>query len=333
MSAPYRIFGIELSPYSVKVRSYFRYKQIPHEWVVRNMGNMAEFQKLAKLPLIPLVVAPDGGAMQDSTPILEKMEAAFPEPSIHPADPVLAFLSALLEEYGDEWGNKHMFHYRWWYEPDQQSAARRIAEANLPEAPAEAVDQMTNALVERMVPRLSFVGSSATTKDQIEASLARQIDLVDAHLAGRKYLFGDRPALADFGLWGQLYNAWTDPTPAALMKGRDHLLAWIERMLEPVAEGDFESAEAIVPTLEPLLAEDVAALFLPWSTANAVALAEGKGEFSVELEGRTFTQQTQKYHAKSLKALKARYAAVAESDRAALDPILERTGCLRWLQP
>ena len=27
----YRIFGIELSPYSVKVRSYFRYKRIPHE--------------------------------------------------------------------------------------------------------------------------------------------------------------------------------------------------------------------------------------------------------------------------------------------------------------
>ena len=117
------------------------------------------------------------------------------------------------------------------------------------------------------------------------------------------------------------------------MNGRDHLLAWIERMLEPVAEGDFESAEALVPTLEPLLAEDVAALFLPWSTANAAALAEGKAEFSVELEGRTFTQQTQKYHAKSLKALKARYAAVAEPDRAALDPILERTGCLRWLQP
>ena len=36
----HRIFGIELSPYSVKVRSYFRYKGIPHEWVVRSAARM-----------------------------------------------------------------------------------------------------------------------------------------------------------------------------------------------------------------------------------------------------------------------------------------------------
>ena len=74
----------------------------------------------------------------------------------------------------------------------------------------------------------------------------------------------------------------------------------------------------------------MAGLFFPWSSANARALAEGKAEFTVELEGRPFTQQTQKYHARSLAALKERYAAVP--DRAALDPILERTGCLRWLR-
>jgi len=122
MANAYRIFGIELSPYSVKVRSYFRYKRIPHEWVVRGAAQMAEFQKYAKLPLIPLVVTPDDQGLQDSTPLLERMERLFPEPGIHPEDPALGFLSALLEEYGDEWGNKPMFHYRWFYEPDQRSA-------------------------------------------------------------------------------------------------------------------------------------------------------------------------------------------------------------------
>ena len=92
MGNPYRIFGNELSPYSVKVRSYFRYKDIAHQWVVRDSSNQDEFQRYAKLPLIPLVVTPDGTGIQDSTPIIEHFETLHPEPSIHPPDAALAFV-------------------------------------------------------------------------------------------------------------------------------------------------------------------------------------------------------------------------------------------------
>lgn len=101
----YRIHGAEMSPYSVKVRSYFRYKCIPHRWTVRNAETEADYKKHAKIPIIPLVVTPDGTALQDLTPIIEHIEALHPEPSIHPRDTVAAFVSALLEEFGDEWGN------------------------------------------------------------------------------------------------------------------------------------------------------------------------------------------------------------------------------------
>ena len=185
MSHPYRIFGAELSPYSVKVRSYFRWKQIPHEWIERNTKNMEEFQRHAKLPLIPLVIAPDGTAMQDSTPLIEKLEGPFPEPPVHPEDPALAFLSALIEEYGDEWVNKPMFHYRWTYEADQVSASERLARSNLVDAPEDSVQKLAASLRERMVPRLSFVGSNESTRDQIEASLDRLLAILERHLAGR----------------------------------------------------------------------------------------------------------------------------------------------------
>ena len=74
----YVIIGSEYSPFSVKVRSYFRYKNIPHEWRQRTLANMAEFQKYAKLPLIPLVVGPGEEALQDSTPIIERWSGALP---------------------------------------------------------------------------------------------------------------------------------------------------------------------------------------------------------------------------------------------------------------
>ena len=328
---PLRLFGSELSPFSVKVRSYLRYKRIPHEWVVRDSTTLAEFQRHARLPLIPLVLAPDGTAMQDSTPIIDALEARHPEPSIHPSEPALAFLSALIEEYADEWDNKPMFHYRWFYEPDQVSAADRIARETMPGATEEALGGACEMIRQRMVPRLSFVGSSEQTKDLIEGSFRRQLAILEVHLAQRRYLFGDRPAFADFGLFAQLYQCSTDPTPAALMRrSAPGVLAWVARMLAPRTEGEFETWPRLEPTLAPLLREEVGAVFLPWTLANARAIAAGEKEFSVELGGRPFSQETQRYHAKSLGALRVRYAGLV--DRSALDPILRATGCFEALQ-
>jgi glutathione S-transferase len=330
MTAAYRIFGSDLSPYSVKVRAYARYKRIPHTWIARSLANNDEFSRYAKLPLIPLVVAPDDEAMQDSTPIIERLEARFPEPAVHPPEATLAFLSALVEEYGDEWGNKPMFHYRWFYEADQQSTGERIARGMMPGLGEKDLAAARQTVIERMVPRLSFVGSSPATKDQIEGSFRRQLALLEAHLATRPYLFGGRPAFGDFGLAPQLYECSTDPTAGALMRtSAPRVTGWTARMLDPRAEGDFESWTALAPTLAPFLRDEVGGVFLPWSTANAAALGDGAKEFTVTIDGKPFTQQTQKYHAKSLAALRARYAAVA--DRGTLDPILEAAGCRRWL--
>lgn len=330
MSTPYRIFGSELSPYSVKVRSYFRYKGIPHEWLERGPSNIAEYQKHAKLPLIPLVITPEAQGLQDSTPILEAMEARFPEPSIHPQDATLAFLSALVEEFGDEWGNKWMFHYRWARPVDQDSGAERIARSMRPDATGAELAQLAAGVKERMVGRVGFVGSGPSTSMMIEASYRDALKILDKHLAARPYLFGARPAFGDFGLWGQLYECWTDPTPGGMLrKEAPHVVAWVERMLDPKAEGDFESWDALSPTLLSLVERQIGLLFLPWSDANAKAIAAGQEEMSVRMPVGVWTQKPQKYHARSLAELRRKYAAVADKSR--LDPILERTGCLRWL--
>jgi glutathione S-transferase len=128
MTAPFRLYGAELSPYSVKVRSYLRFKGVEFEWMQRSATPQEEFTRHAKLPLVPLLVDADDNAMQDSTPIIEALERTFAEPSIIPDEPALAFAAALLEDYADEWLNKAMFHYRWTYPDDQESAARRIVE-------------------------------------------------------------------------------------------------------------------------------------------------------------------------------------------------------------
>jgi hypothetical protein len=152
------------------------------------------------------------------------------------------------------------------------------------------------------------------------------LDLLEAHLQARPYLFGARPAYADFGLSAQLYEASIDPTCGAAMRGRaPAVLDWCCRMLEPRDDGPFETWAALAPTLEPLLAY-VGRYFLPWTRANARALAAGDAEFTVDLPGGRYVQAPQKYHAKSLAALQAKYAAVR--DNAELAAILSRCGCM-----
>ncbi|MGO9800592.1 MAG: glutathione S-transferase family protein [Candidatus Binatus sp.] len=331
MADRYRIFGAELSPYSVKVRSYFRYKGIPHQWIIRNADSQAEYQKYARLPIVPLVVTPQNEGLQDSTPIIERIESVHPQPSIHPSDPVAAFVSVLLEEFGDEWGNKWMFHYRWARDVDQLSCAGRIARMMMPAADEAQLSTMIAQVRERMVGRVWFVGSSPQTAPQIEDSFCETLAMLETHLANRAYLFGARPAFGDFAMWGQIYNLWTDPTPGAIIEARaTNVLAWIHRMLWPRAEGNFEDWASLEPTLMPLLERQVGRLFMPWTTANASAIAGGREEFSVELAGRTWTQKPQKYHAKSLAALREKYAALP--DKRAIDAVLDRAGCLAGLR-
>jgi glutathione S-transferase len=283
------------------------------------------------MPIIPLVVTPDGVGIQDSTPIIDQMERLYPEPSIHPDDAVARFISALIEEFGDEWGNKWMFHYRWRRDVDQISSAGRIARMRAPSAAETEHEALAGKIRTRMVDRLWFVGSNAQTAPQIEAGFKEMLSLLDSHLSTRRYLFGGRPAYGDFGLWGQFYELWTDPTAGALIEGSaPHVLTWVHRMLWPRADGAFEDWTTLQVTLEPILRAQVGGKFMPWTLANEKCLSEGKSEFSVKLADEAWTQKAQKYHARSLGMLREKYAQASEKE--ALDPVLRATGCLQGLR-
>ena len=336
MSEKYKIFGAELSPYSVKTRSYFRYKNIPHVWVVRSPSTADEFQKYAKLPIVPLVVTPEKEGLQDSTPIMDRMEELFPEPKANPDNEVLKFISILLEEYSDEWGNKHMFHYRWKAVVDQNSASRRIAETNLPIyikffpiVNTLMKNKIAKTIKGRMSNRLWVIGSNENTENQITDSFHNLLSKLNEHLKKRKYIFGYRPSYADFGLWGQIYNAWTDPTPRKFIeKDYSDLLPWIVRMLNPKDEGDYESWESLSSTLKPILKEEIGEVFLPWTSAITKSMQAKQEEISVTLQGKEFKHSIggpQKYHVKSLAVLKKKYDTFKGNE--ALTSILSEANC------
>ena len=53
MADLYRIFASKISPYSVKVRCYFGFKAIPHQWILREPrfpGGTPEIRQIADHP-------------------------------------------------------------------------------------------------------------------------------------------------------------------------------------------------------------------------------------------------------------------------------------------
>lgn len=300
----YRLFGAETSPYSVKVRSFLRYKGVDFEWIGRSKANEEEFAALARVPTVPLLLSPNRPANQDSTSILATVEADHAEPSAVPDDPACAALALILEDFADEWLNKLMFFNRWGQRPDREAAGDRTMEqlfdGNLPRAKKKTRDQ----IVKRMRDRLPLVGVEKKNEKVLKPSFERFFTLLNAHLEKSLFLFGGRPSAADFALAGQVAQLLMDPTPGDWLRAQaPFVTAWSEFMEAPKAGGPFQPLGELEDTLLPLFKDEIAVTYLPWAKANMEA-AEGKADrVSVKLDRKVYEQVAQHYAARAFRSV------------------------------
>ena len=331
MSA-YRLFGAETSPYSLKVRAFLRYKGVDFEWITRSRETETDFRALARLATVPLLVSPDRPVSQDSTRMLLALETAHPEPSAVPDDAALAAISAILEDFGDEWLNKCMFQQRWAKKPDRdQAGLRALVQLNDGKRP-RAWKAPATQVADRMADRLPLVGASADNWPALEASWRRFALDLNAHLKDHLFIFGGHPAFADFSLAAQFQQMLMDPTPAEWLKDRaPFVVAWCENMADPKAGGPFAAPADLEPTLAPLLAGEVAKTYLPWANANAAAVRVGSRHFSVTLAEGAFEQSAQKHAAASFGGVR-RFVSRALNTSTALQVLLGETHCLNFFR-
>jgi glutathione S-transferase len=333
---PLRVVGAPGSPYTRKLRAVLRYRRIPHEFVLRNSREDHDVPAVP-VALIPVLVFPAEGAeppqaMLDTTFQIRRLEEQYAERSVIHPDPALAFLDALLEDYGDEWLTKAMFHYRWAYAADVHKAGAILPLWSRTNLPSEALAKFSRTISERQVSRLWVVGSNETTGPVIEASYRRLLRAFDAHLEQQPFLMGARPGSADFGFYGQLTQlALFDPTPMAVtLEEAPRVYAWTERMEDlsgaEALEDDWFTRETLPDTLRALLAE-VGRVYAPFLMANAAALEAGAEQVECEIDGQKWVQKPFPYQGKCLRWLREQYAALAAPDRDFVDEVLAGSGC------
>ncbi len=327
-----RIVGAPGSPYSRKLRAVLRYRRIPHAWVQAGSREARGLPR-PRVELLPQLVYPGAKeAVTDSSPLIRRLEREHAGRSVIPDDPALAFLDALLEDHADEWVTKMMFHYRWAYPADVAQAAAVLPRWRRVDDAEESALAAAKGFAERQIGRLWVVGSNATTAPVIEESYRRLLRVLDARLREAPYVFGDRPAAADFALYGQLTQlAGFDPTPRAeALALAPRVFAWVDVVedlsgLEPKDDA-WISRDAITPALRALFGE-VGRFYAPFLLANAEALAARRERVECTIDGRPWVQQPFPYQGKCLQWLREGHAALAPSDRRAVDAVLAGTGC------
>ncbi|HTR86615.1 MAG TPA: glutathione S-transferase N-terminal domain-containing protein [Reyranella sp.] len=328
----YTLHGIGPSPYSVKMRAILRYRRLPFVW--NGIGDPRAIAVAANLPpVIPVLIFPDGRVMNDSTPLAHALEREHPgQRSIVPDDPVQAYLSDLLEDFGDEWVTKAMFHYRWYYEADRKFAQAWVVTSRDPVMPEPARRAAMQAFNDRQVGRMAMVGCTEQNRPIIEESYRLILDTLDRHVRKTPFLFGSRPSLADFGLYGQLQILSVDPTPMAEMRERAvDVYCWLLRLDDASGvEGSWSDPDELPDTLKTLL-KHCGETYLPFLAANLKALQDGQEEVALDLLGRRYAQAPFRYQGKCYDALRKKLATLPADVRKRLDPALEEAGCLRYL--
>ena len=332
---PLKLKGAPGSPYTRKMLAYLRYRHIPYQFLIGDQATELGFPT-PKVELLPTFYLPndDGDieAVVDSTPLIRRFETAFEDRAALPHDPVLGFINYLIEDYADEWLTKCMFHYRWYYDPDIEKAGNILPLWRAMQVPDEAHQKMAAYVSDRQISRLYVVGSNDTTAPVIEASYHRFLDIMNKILTERPFLFGTRPASADFGIYAQLTQlAGFDPTPAAIcLKETPRVYAWVDIVDDlsgnPADPSGWLSVEEIKALLGDLLSE-IGKVYVPALLANAEALKAGEKTMETTIDDLPWHQPTFPYQGKCLQWINEAYLALDDESRTRVDEILTGTGC------
>lgn len=328
------LYAADVSLFSGKARSYLRWKNVDF----KEVAPTPEVMKTVLLPVIgwpviPVLGLPDGSLVQDTGDIIAHVEANHPGPSVYPDGPIQRFVTELIHTYADQWLTLPAMHYRWNHnEAWVLEEFGRLAAPNADRETQIAIGTKRGAMFRAMVPAL---GITPETAPAIEASYLACLSELNTHFQRYHFVFGGRPTLADFALYGPLYaHLYRDPASGALMKTRaPHVTAWVERLRDRTyAETELIEEDWIPESLLAILRRHHRE-HLPVLVATNAALGAFSGDelprvlgrvpFTIDgVSGQTLARPFSLFR---LQAALEIYARLSESDRAQADSLLDAT--------
>lgn len=330
-SAPYILHGADVSYFSGKIRPAFAHKTL---WMREVMPDILEIKRRTGVHYFPAVETPDGEMWQDTSDILDQLEAAHPGPPLFPTTPVQRIVAYLIELYGDEMAILPAMHYRWSFE---ESVAKVAVDFSTPGGEEGSGAKFAG----RMKSTLPMLGVNEQTVPAIEAHTRELLDHLSVHFKKNRFLLGDALSLADCGLMGPFYgHLYRDAVPQRLLyQTAFQVCSWIERSNRPPRDQTgWVEDDGLAPTLMPVLRTMADAVPMvvaaiesidAWAAENAVAgeiVPPGTGLPESTYRDVTLKAAARPYTLWMVQRPLDAYRALDESERAQVDTALEGTG-------
>ena len=255
MQTDYRLFAWDFSYFSAKARAYFRFKAHHGAFTFEEVLATQDLIQGYIIPatgsnVVPQVQAADGSWLQDTSEIIDVLEARHPQAPVVPSGPRQRLTSYLIELLADEWMLPWGFWERWHYslsgvEPNQeafnaqqwgrifargQTGLERREAARFVFRELMKIDDPANA---EFGPYAGLVqlGVTEKTEQAWTESMHNMLSILEAHFNEHDYVLGGAPTLADFALIGPLYpHLYKDPVPGFMMRTPYPLVSeWIDR--------------------------------------------------------------------------------------------------------
>jgi len=217
----------QVSPYCAKVRKMLRHKGIGFR--AQNYHGLlasqaAKLSATGKLPVLDY----DGQRIADSTAIAIFLDDRVPAAPLYPGDPAQAAMARIFEDWADEslYGFEIFFRAEY---PEARAAAVALLSEGRPKWEQHLFAPLFIRTLRR---RLKATGFRIENKADIEAAFLRHMADLDALLARRDWLVGDRMSIADIAVSAQIDEVVRTSHLAEHIRALPGLARWLGRVAE-----------------------------------------------------------------------------------------------------
>lgn len=295
----YEVYGLRPSFYTRKAAAMLKAMRLPHDDRLKTMADAPRIEAACGgYTKFPVLKTPAGDWITDSTRIGLALDAAHPDASIVPEDPVLRSAALMLDDWIDEWLLRPTIFWRV-TDDDNRRWVSRQAVASMMGAweagPDIAADHPGAVMAGRFFMRAGEINrATAAHEAEVMAILTRAADALSAHFEAQPFLLGGRVSLADFALHGMLEAGllWEPAARAYVLPRWPALEAF--RLRVAAAEAG-KGIYVMADTLAGVFAETED--FGDFLEANAAALAAGETTArwdGIEMRARGFTEKCRK---------------------------------------